>query len=168
MSGQKISDFLLAAKNMPKSVWVAVAVLVYFMLRVVHNWSFVPAHPGHPQYNGGGGSVLIQALFLYGLIKRNRSAWLYLRLASFALAIVVIPVIQGARVFDGKEELSVYLLNLGLIALPALVMAVALSLPSARVYFRMVCPQCQSLSVKGANLLFSKLKCKKCGNNWAP
>lgn len=42
----------------------------------------------------------------------------------------------------------------------------ALDRPTAKQYFNLICPACQSHRTKAADFLFKRVKCKACGNIW--
>ena len=145
----------------PKSILVAAAGLIYFLILNGYFQDFPTAvHRDH----SGGAPVLAFIILIY-LLKKNRLAWQWGRLGMVVTAIFV-PLLIGAHVYDGKATIHELIAQVILMALPALIIAIALSRPQAKSYFRLVCPQCQSMAVKAADLFYRRVKCKKCGNVW--
>jgi hypothetical protein len=105
--------------------------------------------------------VILQSLVIAGLATRQRLAWQWARvlpiLAGFLL--LALSLMASSRAPDG----DLWPLGVALAALAiAVVPAVALGRPSARDWFRLVCPSCGGRSVKAANFVFTKVRCRGC------
>lgn len=105
--------------------------------------------------------IVLQSLIIAGLATRQRLAWQWARvlpiLAGFLLLALSFMAQGRAREGD-MQPLGVALAALAIAVVPA----VALGLPSARAWFKLVCPSCGGRKVKAASFLFTKARCRTC------
>jgi hypothetical protein len=114
--------------------------------------------------HGGGGPVIALIILVYVLLG-NRLAWQWGRYAAFG-TMVLIPLVTLMNISHKGTIFAELTAQVIVMVLPALLIALALGRPSARAFFQLVCPACQSRSVKSADFFFRRVKCKKCGNAW--
>jgi hypothetical protein len=131
----------------------AAVVLLSVGLRVVAGEALIAALP----------SLLIPALLLFGFVKGHRLAWQWGRLAGFVGAGLVVGVAALSAV-DGRFSPAVAAVFTLTVGAPLLAIAVLLGRPSARAWFKLVCPACRSASARAADLLFSRARCRACGS----
>ena len=133
-------------------------------------------------------ALVIGGLVLLGLVKRNRLARQWGRLLGLLFACLFtfyFVVVLGAYIYmltsDAFEEvgidgpvvdfwmISTFAIVLGMIVLPASllwILFISLGKPTARQHFNLICPSCHGQRTKGVNFLFTKAKCKACGEVW--
>lgn len=109
-------------------------------------------------------SLIIPALLLYGFVKGHRLAWQWGRIAGLVglgVALVVpVLVLLGAR--DARGSQAVIAFTAIGIGVPLAVIALLLGRPEVRDWFRLTCPVCQGRSVRSADFLFTKARCRGC------
>ena len=109
-------------------------------------------------------SLVIPALLLYGFVKRHRLAWQWGRIAGLvglAVAVAVpVLVLMGAQ--DARGSQAVVAFTAAGIGLPLAVIALLLGRPEVRDWFRLTCPVCQGRTVRSADFLFTKARCRGC------
>ncbi|HET9551834.1 MAG TPA: hypothetical protein VFP50_02600 [Anaeromyxobacteraceae bacterium] len=103
-------------------------------------------------------------LLLAGLVRRWRIAWLWGRFLGFFLA-ALLAAFAFAEWRSGSSPAVLAILLPG-IALPLLVMSLALGLPSAPGWFGLTCPTCGATTARSADLLFRKARCRSCQAEW--
>lgn len=103
------------------------------------------------------GSVLAQRLVLLG------SAWACLIFADVMQHIVLDEAFSFAALFD-RAGVFVLLIAYGCAAIFQLY---ALTRSSAKTHFGLICPSCGGAKVRGASLLYGRLKCRACGHLWS-
>jgi hypothetical protein len=107
-------------------------------------------------------------LILIGVIKRHPLAWQWGRI------IPTIWVFTGLLTLAGSLEnrwhditaLNIFISLLIGILLPGII-PVLFSFQSSRIYFGLKCPACSAIEGKAANIMFSMIRCRKCGNVWS-
>jgi len=139
---------------MPPSVITAVALLAGFAGLSV--WS--GAHAGRFPLL----AVALQALILFGLVRRDRLAWQWGRIVPLLFAAFTLVMVLTARGPAPAAFVAVPLL----LFVPALAITVSLGRPSARAWFRLVCPACGGDGTRPRDVLFRRARCLRCGNVW--
>ncbi len=145
----------------PASVVVAAAILGYFF--ILRGYDLFHDFP-ETIHHGGGGMAIALVILAYVLLG-NRLAWQWGRYAAFG-TVILIPLITLVNIGNKPSIFTDLAAQVIVMVLPAFLIALALGRPSARVFFRLVCPACQSQSVKPADFFFRRVKCKKCVNVW--
>jgi hypothetical protein len=154
---------MIVRRHMPPSVMVALAGIgVVALAQVALALRVERASAGWAAY---ASSALVAALLLVGLARRSRLAWLWGRWLSVALAAVV-----AARLGLGLHHREMgglaFACAVSAFVLPLLVTALALQRPSAYTFYDLVCPDCGTRTGLGADLLFRKARCRRCGDEW--
>lgn len=130
---------------------------------------------------------LVGLLIIYGLAKGHRLAYQWGRILVLISAVLytiggIFGAIGVVALLNNPELLTAEgmppnaivtpsALILGFAMLAATVIAMwtiffSLGRPSARQYFRLICPRCGHKKVRAADFLFNKAKCKKCSAMW--
>jgi len=133
------------------------------------------------------GGFLVGLLIIYGLAKGHRLAYQWGRIlvlfsavlytiggifgAIGAVAIINRPELLTQEGMPPNAIVTPSALLFGLAMLGATVAAMwtiffSLGRPSARQYFRLICPQCGNKKVRAADFFFNKAKCKRCSVSW--
>jgi hypothetical protein len=148
---------------MPRSVRVAAAACALVVLVQLALLAFLVAQgqPGWPQSLVTVGAL---GLLLAGLVRRWRLAWLWGRFLGFFLA-ALLAAFAFAEWRAGSPPAVIAILLPG-IALPLLVMSLALGLPGAPAWFGLTCPSCGATAARGVDLLFRKVRCRACATEW--
>jgi hypothetical protein len=102
-------------------------------------------------------------LILAGVARGSRLAWLWARYLTMILGMVLVATVLTRVRELPPTALAVSLLGL---ALPLFTAGIALGRRSAYPYFGLVCPTCSALTGLGADFLFRKARCRKCGAVW--
>ena len=135
---------------------------------------------------------LLGVLILIGLYHKNRLARQWGRISSMiggVLATVILLFTLGAFVFmfasgsgglfdpaigenpmGGAEVIFIVAIGCFFYAIPAALSWTtffSLGRPTARAYFGLYCPECQSRRTKSADFLYRKVRCKACGHIWS-
>jgi hypothetical protein len=109
--------------------------------------------------------LFLGILILWGLARGHRLAWQWGRYLAFLAGIMAtIAVVAGLRVDAASIVMAV--VQFLVFPVPLIVIGVSLGRPSARTYFRLVCPTCSSYAVKAVDMMFNKARCKKCDITW--
>jgi hypothetical protein len=117
----------------------------------------------------GWGQFLFAAVFavvlLVELARRSRLAWLWGRYLTFFLAALEMAALVIGLV---QRQIAWWQVAVGFagLALPLLVVSIALSRSGAYAYYDLVCPACGSRTSLGATLLFREARCRSCHNVW--
>jgi len=146
----------------PPSVWLAAAALAGAFAAVALLASGAAPRPG--PFRIAFAAVLAAAI-LAGLVLRWRLAWLFGRSLSLLLAAlqagaVVVGLWQGAS-FAPPTWLLLAAVVLLLVATFLL-----LGRRAAVRWFGLVCPACLTPSRTAGDLLFRRVRCRRCGNEW--
>jgi len=106
-------------------------------------------------------SLLIPAVLLYGFVKGHRLAWQWGRIAGYVGAglVVGVAVLSAMGGRFSPMVAAVFTLTVGA---PLFAIAVLLGRPSARAWFKLVCPVCQGANVRAADFLFTRARCRGC------
>lgn len=145
--------------GLPVSVVVAAAGLGYFF--ILRGYDLFHDFPD-TIHHGGGGMAIALVILVYVLLG-NRLAWQWGRYAAFG-TVLLIPLITLVKISNKETTFTDLVAQVIVMVLPALLIALALGRPTTRAFFKLVCPSCQSKSVKPADFFFHRVKCKKCGN----
>jgi ribosomal protein L40E len=150
-------------QRMPASVMVALAGIGgVTAAQVALSMAFERASTGWASY---ASAALVAALLLWGLARRSRLAWLWARWLSVVLAAAVAArLCLGLR--QGDLGGRAFALALSAFVLPLIVTAVALQRASAFAFYDLVCPECGARTGLGADLLFRRARCRRCGHEW--
>jgi uncharacterized membrane protein len=146
-------------KGIPQSVILALVSFVVFVLAMsAIRISWYGAQPAQlvPSW-------IIPGLIAYGLVRRHRLAWQWVRLLGLFVAVVETIAGVAAIVRFGVTERWFVLLAL---AIPPFVIGIALGRPSAREWFLLTCPACGTERPRPADFLFQKAQCRACQNVW--
>ena len=146
---------------MPPSVKVATAAIgVCLALAVVRGaLTSIEAGAGAAGILNAGVGVALGGLIMVGLFKRHRLAWQWGRLVG-VLLVLEMAVLWATGAVPSRSIGDVALRGFNAGAL--LLAVIALSFPSAKRFFRLVCPQCGKISGKAADFFFTRATCKAC------
>lgn len=108
-------------------------------------------------------SWIIPGLIAYGLVRRHRLAWQWGRLLALGVSLLEAIMSVAAMVRFGVSWRWSTLIAL---ALPGVAIGIALGRPSAREWFRLVCPACGTGRPRAADFLFQRARCRRCQNEW--
>jgi hypothetical protein len=110
-------------------------------------------------------AAVLAVVLLVELGRRSRLAWLWGKyltsfLAALETAALVVAVVQ--------RQITWWLVAAGFagLALPLLVVSIALSRSAAYAYYDLVCPVCGTRTSLGATFLFRQARCRGCDNVW--
>jgi hypothetical protein len=111
-------------------------------------------------------AAVLSGLLLLGILRADRLAWVWGRMLGFTLAALLaaalaVELLGGQHIPPWEVALALG----GLIA-PLLVMALALSRPSAVAHFDLVCPECKATTRRGKDLFMKRALCTRCGTEW--
>lgn len=107
------------------------------------------------------------ALILWGTLVGHRLAWQWGRILAIIAAVILTIGLFGLLAHFGEQEAAALLAILFVLqVLPLYVVFFAFGRPSARVFFRLVCPECHRPSSKANDFLFNQARCKYCNNVW--
>ncbi len=174
--------------RMPSSVMVAVGCVGFFLLEQLFYAAYW-ARMTHELPLSAFVLGLPAAWLLVGLIQGNRLTWRAARLLLFlgavlsCLPLLVIVDLLYQQWYPSPPltdpnsgdpilyqtffpGLTVMLAITSARALLMVASTFSLGRPTARQYFNLYCPNCQSRRVKAADFLFRKARCKECGNVW--
>ncbi len=148
----------------PPSVWAALAAILVVVGVQIALAAFVAraAPVGWGMYVV---AAVLGGVLLTGLVRRSRLAWLWGRYLSLFLAAVLaarlaLAVARGEATLPGAG-----IMLLGFV-LPLAVAGLALARPAACAWYRLVCPRCGKRTSLGADLAFTKARCRSCGEVW--
>jgi hypothetical protein len=110
-------------------------------------------------------AAVVAAVLLAGLARGSRLAWLWGRYLTFFLAALEVAALAVGIVERQVGAGQVAIAVAGLI-LPLLVVAIALSRPSAYAFYDLVCPACGARTSIGSTFLFREARCRSCRNVW--
>jgi hypothetical protein len=141
------------------------AVSVLFAARAV--MVFMAILAGAVSLVGAALPIAISISILVGMFKAHKLAWQWGR-ALGALGATICTFITIMLLIETKprEGDTAVLVFSGCTAVICFVIVLALRTKSAKRYFKLVCPACGSMKCKGANFLFTKVKCLACGSEW--
>lgn len=148
---------------MPRSVRVAAAACAFVVVIQAILLGFL-ASQGQEGWAQSLVTVGALGLLLAGLLRRWRIAWLWGRFLGFFLA-ALLAAFAFAEWRAGSSPVILAILLPG-IALPLLVMSLALGLPSAPGWFGLTCPSCGAATARSADLLFRRARCRSCKAEW--
>jgi ribosomal protein L40E len=149
--------------RMPASVMVAMAGIgVVAAAQVVLLVKVERASAGWAAY---ASAALVAALLLVGLARRSRLAWLWAGWLSLALAAAVAARL-GLGLHHGELGGRAFAVAISAFVLPLLATALALRRASAYAFYDLVCPECGTRTGLGADLLFRRARCRRCGHEW--
>ncbi len=106
--------------------------------------------------------LAIPGLLILGYLKANRLAWQWGRIAG-AVGAALSVALAGWSLAQGQlagGDAARLLLTIGA---PLAAVAVLLSRPASRAWFRLACPSCRSTRVRSADLFFTQARCRGCG-----
>lgn len=106
-------------------------------------------------------------LILVGTIAGHRLAWQWGRILAIlgAVLLTLVALVFFAAIRDG--EVAAWLGALMVVqVIPLYTVFFAFGRPSARVFFRLVCPKCGVMTNKAADFFFNRARCRRCGNVW--
>ena len=150
-------------KRIPASIGVAILALAAAIGGI--GWLTAQAGEERPAWGQLAFAALLAALVLGGILARRRLAWLWGYTLSLFLALLQALTLGGA-LYQGIPFPLGTMLLLGGVAAALLITFLALGRRSALAWFDLVCPACRTPSRMGADLLFRKAHCRKCGNVW--
>jgi len=112
-------------------------------------------------------SIGWQLLVLVGILARSRLAWRWGRiltctvatLSMLCTAILLMPIARAQR----PQSLVVWTT---FVTIALYTVYSALGHRRAKVYFRLVCPRCGTVTNRSADFLFKRAMCKSCGSRW--
>ncbi len=110
-------------------------------------------------------AAMVFGLLLWGIVRGARLAWLWGRYLTVMLAAMLIGSVVVARV-RAPVPLALAAIVVCGVALPLLVVAVALGRRSALGWFSLVCPACGTPARRGKDFFFKQALCGKCRNTW--
>ena len=110
-------------------------------------------------------AAVVAGVLLAGLARASRLAWLWGRYLTFFLAALEAAALAVGIVQRQVGAGQVAIAAAGLI-LPLLVVAFALSRPSAYAFYDLVCPACGARTSIGSTFLFREARCRSCRNVW--
>lgn len=161
---------------MPRSIIVACIALL--LILVIDAVSVVVAFKASaavaPSLVGFG----IASMVLVGTASGHRLAWLFGRtfILLGAVAATALPVAMLLAVITNFPHIAFRQPDMVWAATGITFILFCASLlwgvffafgrHSARVFFRLVCPKCDAVTNKAADVLFSRAKCRSCGNVW--
>ncbi|GAC1352830.1 MAG: hypothetical protein NVS3B20_14260 [Polyangiales bacterium] len=148
--------------DMPMSVKVAIAVTaVYFLITAASLVLNATSSPSRYWSVGVGGLVL------FGMIKGHRLAWQWGRLGGIvAILFGLLTLIGFIGPSKSPNHSQVLVVGISVMMTLAVVMVTALSMPSAKHFFGLICPQCARSTSSSADFMFTKAKCKACKLTW--
>lgn len=132
-------------------------------------------------------TLLIGVVVLIGLARRNRLAWQWGRimgmlgavLATLTVGMAVVGMVMAVQSGELDEVfaqaggraamITGIAIGVAMLVLPTLCLWVAffaLGRPSARRWFRLVCPSCESRRVRAVGFLYSRARCRRCQAVW--
>ncbi len=147
----------------PPSVLLATLALAAAIAGIA--WLTAQAGAERPAWGQVAFAALLGALILGGLLGRMRLAWLWGRSLALLLGLVEVVALGGA-LLQGGPRAPVTLALLGGVAAALLGAFAALGRRSALAWFGLICPACLTPSRTAADLLFRRVRCRKCGNVW--
>jgi len=110
-------------------------------------------------------AALLGGALLGGLLLRSRLAWLFGRSLALLLA-----ALQAGAVAVGLWQGASFAPRTWILLGAAVCFLVAafflLGRPSALGWFGLVCPACLTPSRTAGDLLFRRVHCRRCGNEW--
>lgn len=148
-------------KRMPGPVLMAVFgygfVIALQVLRMV--W---PGGSAGESMSGSLVELVVAIVMITALARGNRLGWQWGRYVS-ALGLIFGLMSLNAAIMahDATSEVVSVV-----VIVPYATILFALTRRGSMEYFRLICPQCQTPSRKAANFMFTKAKCKKCGQVW--
>ncbi len=148
---------------MPLSIRIAFAVFVIILALTAGLGAYAWSHdlPGVP---GAVFGLAKGVLLLWGIWIAHRLAWHWLRIVgSIAVVFLTMATLLQLKAGPPYEWSVVYsaLKTAGLC-----IMLVALSRPSAKEYFGMLCSSCGQFTRRGAGLLLGKARGVPCDRVW--
>jgi peptidoglycan/LPS O-acetylase OafA/YrhL len=153
-----------AARRRPASVWIA-AVAFGVVVAFQAGLAYFFARDGDLGWWRFAFAVAAFVLLLVGLVRGRRLAWLWGRYLALVLGVVLLASL-AAGYARHELALEVGLLALFGMAVPLFVAGLALGRPSAHAWFDLVCPSCAVPTSHGADFLFRKARCRRCGTEW--
>jgi hypothetical protein len=110
-------------------------------------------------------AAVVAVLLLVELARRSRLAWLWGRYLTFFLAALETAALAVGVV---QRQITWWQVATGFagLALPLLVVSIALSRSKAYAYYDLVCPICGARTSFGATFLFRQARCRGCDNVW--
>jgi hypothetical protein len=152
----------MSRRRIPAAIWVAAASLLAAIAALAALTARASEELGWAQI---AFAALVAALILGGILGRRRLAWLWGHYLSLFLALIQ-GFALGAALYKGIAfPLGDGLLIGGVVA--ALLLAFwTLGRRSSLEYFDLLCPACGVPSRMGADFLFRKARCRRCGNVW--
>jgi len=148
--------------RIPAAIWVAAASLLSAIVGLALLTAQATEGPGWAQILFAG---LVGVLILGGILGRRRLAWLWGHYLSLFLALIQAATF-GTALYKGVGFPLGIMVLLGGIVVVLLLAFFALGRRSSLEYFGLICPECGTPSRMGADFLFSKARCRKCGNVW--
>ena len=151
-----------------------VVILALNLVEPIYFWQWAPASTLSQAPPGAVGSLVrlvvqsvIGLLVLQGMSLQHRLAWQWGRVLGLFGAVVgtVLAIFTFAAISGGYLPMWVGLLQIVQVSL-LYVIFFSLGQRSARIYFRLKCPQCGNLTNKAADFFFSKAKCRACEHVW--
>ncbi|MBI1903844.1 MAG: hypothetical protein HYS13_22300 [Planctomycetia bacterium] len=156
----------------PPSVTIAVlAVSINVLLTIgAFVWQIVTAADAHEVQSGGGGVLLrslVGILVVVGLIRGHRLAWQWGRvLAILGVLLLGIAAAVAAATNFAAGARALLFADVAVSGALLLTTFFALGRPSARRYFRLVCPQCGRATGSAADFWFRLAQCRQCRIRW--
>lgn len=155
------------SRGMPPPVKGAIGIAAAFLgMQVLHG--AISAARGEVWPIQALFSTGVAALILYGLVRKHRLAWQWGRVLGIFLGILLL-LVTTVTVFTAEQigGTGIALLAMGFVmAFGLLAMSQLLGRRESREYYRLVCPQCGSTSVKAADFFFNKAVCPECRLTW--
>ncbi len=148
---------ILAALALLFAIAVQVGLIVYYA-----HFTEVGLQAGWAQYLF---AALMFSLLLWGILDGSRLAWLWGRHLTLFLAVLMV-IGTYARWRSGAVPTLGLAIVLGGLVAPLLLSAWALGRSDAIAFFGLVCPTCRTEVKRGADFLFRKARCPKCGTMW--
>ncbi len=166
-AGRVVDDAMYARRERPASVWLALAALgVVFGIHAVLALPVLKSDKlfGTPAQMAT--FLGLEFLILAGLFFRHRLAWMWGRVLAVVGALFNGYLFVKGLIDGVHEDVRTVHWLLGVQCAALIAVYFALGTDRARVYFRLVCPQCRKFTNRAADFFFQRARCKECDNQW--
>jgi hypothetical protein len=111
--------------------------------------------------------VAVGGLILWGTIAGHRLAWQWGRILTIIVAVLMTIVLFGVLADIRRDEATAIVAVVFLLqVMPLYVVFFAFGRPSARVFFRLICPECRRATRRADDFFFNRARCTYCNNVW--